>query len=155
MIKLIWAMDENWLIGKDNLIPWHIKEDLIYYRNHTKGKTVLMGDNTYDSLKGYYKYKPLPYGKIYVATVKKMIIPDVIMINDLEKFLKECDEDLFVVGGRTIYQIALPYADELYISFVKGTHEGNIYFPKFNLDDFKLVYENESEEVRYTIYKRK
>ena len=52
MIKLIWAMDEERLIGKDNLIPWHCKEDLLYYKETTKGQTVLMGEATYDSLKG-------------------------------------------------------------------------------------------------------
>ena len=51
MIKLIWAMDKNWLIGKENKIPWHYKEDLLYYKEKTAGQIVLMGDNTYFSLK--------------------------------------------------------------------------------------------------------
>ena len=67
MINLIWAMDENQLVGKDDRIPWHIKEDLVYFKNKVKDKTVLMGDTTYYSLKGSYKDKPLPYGTIYVA----------------------------------------------------------------------------------------
>ena len=66
---MIWAMDEDFLIGKDDQIPWHIKEDLLYYKSKTKGQTVLMGEATYYSLKGYYKTKPLPYGKIYVASI--------------------------------------------------------------------------------------
>ncbi|MBQ4356793.1 MAG: dihydrofolate reductase, partial [Acholeplasmatales bacterium] len=54
MINMIWAMDKNNLIGDGNRIPWHVKEDLIYYKNKTKGQTVLMGDATYFSLKSYY-----------------------------------------------------------------------------------------------------
>ena len=72
MIKLIWAMDKNWLIGKENKIPWHYKEDLLYYKEKTAGQIVLMGDNTYFSLKGYYKTKPLPYAKIYVASLNDL-----------------------------------------------------------------------------------
>ena len=69
MISLIWAMTEDHLIGIDDKIPWHIKEDLLYYKSKTKGQIVLMGEATYYSLKGYYKTKPLPYGKIYVASL--------------------------------------------------------------------------------------
>ena len=72
MISLIWAMDKNWLIGKENKIPWHYKKDLMYFKEKTQGKTVLMGDNTYYSLKGYYKDRPLPYGKIYVASLNDL-----------------------------------------------------------------------------------
>lgn len=155
MIKMIWAMDENFLIGKDNLIPWHIKEDLVYYRKQTAGQTVIMGEQTYYSLKGYYKTKPLPYGKIYVCSVNNIQLEDAIIVSDLIPFLENLEEDVFVVGGKTIYQLALPYADMLYISFIKGTHEGNVYFPKIDFEKYDLVSKNETEQVIYTIYKRK
>ena len=156
MINMIWAMDENNLIGKGNLIPWHIKEDLIYYKEKTKGKTVLMGDMTYLSLKGYYKDKPLPYGKIYVSTIDPNFkVDDVIIVNDLVSFLKNNnEEDLWVVGGATIYKISLPYADRLYISFIKGNHEGDKYFPQIDYSKYNLIYKNETELVRYTCYER-
>lgn len=154
MIKLIWAMDENRLIGKDNLIPWHCKEDLLYYKEQTKGQTVLMGEATYDSLKGYYKDKPLPYGKIYVASLSDREFTDAIKVSNLVHFLENNNEELFVVGGRTIYKIALPYADMLYISIIKGKYEGNVYFPEFNLEDYKLISRNETEKVIYHIYKK-
>ena len=156
MINMIWAMDENNLIGKGNLIPWHIKEDLIYYKEKTKGKTVLMGDMTYLSLKGYYKDKPLPYGKIYVSTIDPNFkADDVIIVNDLVSFLKNNnEEDLWVVGGATIYKISLPYADRLYISFIKGNHEGDKYFPQIDYSKYNLIYKNETELVRYTCYER-
>lgn len=157
MINLIWAMDENNLVGNGDKIPWHIKEDLIYYKSKTKGQVVLMGDTTYYSLKGYYKDKPLPYGKIYVATIdKNLVIDGVIMVYDLVNFLENNQEDdLWVVGGATIYKISLPYANRLYISFIKGTHEGDRYFPKINFDDYKLIWENNSDLVRYTVFEKK
>ena len=159
MISMIWAMDKNNLIGKGNLIPWHIKEDLIYYKEKTKGKTVLMGDQTYFSLKGYYKTKPLPYGKIYIATIDKNLVienplENIEIIYDLNSFLSnyKSDDELFVVGGATIYKLALPYANRLYISFIKGDYEGDKYFPSINYDKYNLTWELETELVRYTIW---
>ena len=156
MINLIWAMDENNLVGNGDKIPWHIKEDLLYYKSKTKGKVVLMGDTTYFSLKGYYKDKPLPYGKIYVATIDKNLkIDGVEMVYDIFEFLNNNTEDeLWVVGGATIYKLSLPYADRLYISFIKGSHEGDRYFPKINFDEYKLIWENVTEQVRYTLFEK-
>ncbi len=154
MISLIWAMAKNRLIGKDNLIPWHIKEDLLYYKSKTKGKTVLMGEATYDSLKGYYKNRPLPYGKIYVASLSEREFDDAIKVTNLVDFLNNNQEDIMVVGGRTIYSICLPYADYLYISLVKGDYEGNVYFPEFDLNMYKEISKNETEQVTYYIYER-
>ena len=155
MISLIWAMDENNLIGNGNKIPWHVKEDLLYYKECTNGKAVLMGENTYYSLKGYYKDRPLPYSKIYVASLnKELLLPDACMINDVDLFLKDLSFDLFVVGGRMIYKLALNYSDYLYISYIKGEYSGDVYFPDFDLDKYILKSRKETDKVVYKIYKR-
>ena len=155
MIHLIWAMTKNHVIGLQNKMPWHIKEDLIYYKEHTAGKTVVMGENTYYSLKGYYKSKPLPYGKIYVASLNEnLILEDAIVISDVIQLFKTTREDLWVVGGATIYQLALPYADALYISWVKKEYEGETYFPEIDFTKFRNSYKKETDLVLYTIYER-
>lgn len=155
MIRLIWAMTKNRIIGLNNRIPWHIKEDLVYYKNKTKGKTVLMGENTYYSLKGYYKDRNLPYGKIFVASLNENLkLDDAEVINDIHTFLKNNKLDIWVVGGATIYKLCLPYADELYISFVKEDYKGDTYFPLFDFNDYKLIYENDTKLITYTIYER-
>ncbi|MDE5868239.1 MAG: dihydrofolate reductase [Anaeroplasmataceae bacterium] len=156
MVKLIWAMTHENVIGKDNKIPWHIKEDLLYYKDRTKGQTVLMGEATYYSLKGYYKTRPLPYGKIYVASLNlDLNLEDAVVVNDAVSFLKVTKEDLWVVGGASIYKLALPYADELYVSFINKNYDGDTYFPKIDWDKFSLKWENKTEEVQYTIFERK
>ncbi|MDE5565969.1 MAG: dihydrofolate reductase [Anaeroplasmataceae bacterium] len=156
MVKLIWAMTHENVIGKDNKIPWHIKEDLLYYKDCTKGQTVLMGEATYYSLKGYYKTRPLPYGKIYVASLNlDLNLEDAVVVNDAVSFLKVTKEDLWVVGGASIYKLALPYADELYVSFINKNYDGDTYFPKIDWDKFRLKWENKTEEVQYTIFERK
>ena len=104
----------------------------------------------------FYKDKPLPYGKIYVATIdKSLVIEGGEMVYDIISSLESNKEDLWVVGGATIYKISLPYANRLYISFIKGTHEGDRYFPKINFDDYKLIWENNSDLVRYTVFEKK
>ena len=160
MINMIWAMDMNNLIGDGNRIPWHVKEDLVYYKNKTKGQTVLMGDATYFSLKSYYKTKPLPYGKCYIATIDKNLkienpLEDIEIIYDLDSFLKSYDGDLWVCGGATIYKLALPYANRLYISFIKGDFKGDKYFPTIDYDKYNKIWENETDSVIYTVFERR
>ena len=156
MISLIWAMDTNWLIGLDDKLPWRYKEDLMYFKGMVKDKTVIMGDVTYHSLKGYYKDKPFPFGKTYVCTLdSRLKIEGVHMVYDLHTFLQNNSEDLFVIGGSTIYKIALPYADRLYITHVLNRHKGNIYFPKFNLNEYKVINKRLSDQLIFTVYEKR
>lgn len=155
MIKMIWAMDKNWLIGKENKIPWHYKEDLIYFKEQTKGQNVLMGDKTYYSLKSYYKDRPFPYGKIYVASLDDLQLEDAILVKDIDGFLQNYHDDLFVIGGATIYKMSLKYADYLYITFINKEYDGDTYFPHFNLNDYKLISQNDLNELSFRIYERK
>lgn len=158
MINLIWAMDINWLIGKDNKLPWRYPEDLQYLKNMTHHHTVLMGDNTYDSLKGYYKNRELPFKKIFVATITDRTFEGCEVVKDIDSFLNNYKEDLWVIGGRTIYQLALPYADRLYITWILKPHKGNVYFPEFDLvNDYQVISETEGtdENLKFMVYGRK
>lgn len=159
MINLIWAMDKNWLIGDGDKLPWRYKEDLQYFKDKTHGKTVLMGEKTFFSLKNvYYKNRSLPFGKIYVATKDKNIkIQGVVIVNDVDEFLKEVKEELWVIGGATIYNISIPYANKLYITWILKEYKGDCYLPKFPLDqDFELLTEKQGEtpDLKFSIYGR-
>lgn len=153
MISLIWAMDKNNLIGSNNKMPWHVKEDLLYFKEKTAGKTVLMGRSTYESLKGYYKNRPLPYGKIYVASTQIKELEDAIVIPDCKAFLENNQEDIFVIGGKKIYELALPYADYLYVSLIKGEFLGDCYFPFLDFSQYELIVNEEKEKVIFKVYK--
>ena len=74
-------------------------------------------------------------------------------INKLEDALKI--DDLFIVGGANVYKQFFPFADKLYISYIKGVHEGDTYIDFLNLDEFELESLKETELVKYTIYRRK
>ncbi|MCD4826197.1 MAG: dihydrofolate reductase [Acholeplasmataceae bacterium] len=154
MISMIWAMDENWLIGKDNLLPWHYPNDLKYFKNKTKDQSVLMGDLTYQSLKTYYKTKPLPFKKVYVANILDVHYDDAIHVKDIFEFVKDLKEDIFVIGGRTIYKLMLPFSDRLYITYVLKAHEGNVYFPTFDLSKFRLTHKKMEDQLIFSTYER-
>lgn len=155
MISMIWAMDENWLIGSNNLLPWHYPKDLAYFKNLTKDQTVLMGDMTYQSLKTYYVTKPLPFKKIYIANIDDKEYPDGYHVKDLIHFLETTEEDIMIIGGKTIYQLSLPYAKRLYITYVLKAHDGNVYFPKFDLTDFQLIDNKLEDGLIFAVYERK
>lgn len=155
MISLIWAMDVNWLVGNDDKLPWHLPEDLAYLKKVTNDKIVLMGDLTYKSMKGYYKNKPFPFKKIYVANLLEEKYGDAIRVSDVKKFLENTDEDIFVIGGPTIYRLALPYAKYLYITFVLNRYKGNVYFPKFDLSKYQLLEYKTVSELIFTKYEKR
>ncbi len=155
MISLIWAMDKNNLIGKDNELPWHYKEDLKYFRAKIKNHPVLLGDRTYESILGYRNGKKFPDSLHYVATVNDLEYDGCIMVKDINSFLSlDHEEEIFVIGGSTIYKLALPYADRLYITHINKEHDGNVYFPEFNYDDFKLISSNVVDELNFCVYER-
>lgn len=158
MISLIWAMDVNWLIGKDNKLPWRYPEDLKYFKEMTHNKVVLMGDKTYHSMKYYYQGRSLPFKTIYVASLStEKSYDDAIIVNNLDKFLTNFKEELWVIGGSLIYELTLPYADKLYITWVKKAYEGDKHFKRFDLDkEFRLIRskQGETKELEFSIYER-
>ena len=152
MISLIVAYSRNnKVIGINNTIPWHIKEDFLHFKNYTTNKTIVMGEQTFLSIG-----KPLPNRKTIVATLTdfKYDHTDVTITNDLFGLLKsykDKDEELVVCGGATIYKLALPYVDKFIISEVKKDYNGDAFFPDFE-DRCELVSSEEREEFIIKTY---
>lgn len=153
MISMIFAMDPTGLIGKNNDLPWDYPEDLQYFKYITLNKTVLMGVTTFESIVQRLN-KPLPNRKSIVASLDNFSYPGVEVINDLIGFLKKPhNEEIFVIGGKTIYEIAFPYADKLYITHIKKVYDGDTYLD-FDLSDFKLIKSDDNEELTFAVYER-
>lgn len=155
MVTLIWAMDKNWLVGKGDRLPWHYPEDLKFFKQQTKDKIVLMGGVTFDSMKGYYKNTPLPFSKVYVADINNKEYKDAITVTDVIDFLNNNKEDLFVIGGPTIYKLSLPFADRLIVTHIDAEHEGDVYMNKFDFNKFEIVESEQSGIFNFTKYKRR
>ena len=158
MISLIWAMDKNNLIGKDNDLPWHYSEDLKYFKEKTRGKKVIMGENTFYSIENRI-HKPLPGRINVVATLNKDFHYEGVEVTfDLISYLKEHendDEDIFVIGGKQIYVLSLPYAKRLYITHINKEYEGNIYFPTIDYNNYNIINKETINELDFVIYERK
>ena len=127
-IHLIWAQDENGVIGKDGNLPWYISEDLKNFKKLTSGSTILMGRNTWESL----PIRPLPERRNIVLSSKE--VPDVEYYTSIEECIEALDGDatekLFVIGGTTVYCNFIHRADELHITHVDELTEGiDTYFP--------------------------
>jgi len=137
MLKLIVAMDRNNGIGINNTLPWTNKEDLKEFKRITLGHGIIMGRKTLESIG-----KALPGRDNYVVTHKaELPYENIILIHDVKAFFesKQCSKDvIYVIGGASLYELALDYVDEMIISEVFGEYVCDTYFPKFDPKLFRL-----------------
>jgi len=136
-ISLIAAMDHNRLIGNDNELPWHLPADFAYFKSVTMGKPILMGRKTFESIG-----RPLP-GRINIVMTRdrSLKIEGVICVADMDQAVEQAGDadELMVIGGSTLYEMLLPQADRLYITYVDGEFEGDAWFPDFDESEWQKV----------------
>ncbi|MGP6139825.1 dihydrofolate reductase [Jeotgalibaca sp. A127] len=137
MYVLVWAEDDAGAIGKDGKLPWHLPNDLKFFKTTTNGQTIVMGRKTFESMGS----RPLPNRKNYVLTRQNDYeAPGAVVINSLNALP---DEDIYVIGGSEIYKKFLPEADVLIRTKISGTFDGDTFFPEVNWDEWELVEETE------------
>jgi dihydrofolate reductase len=149
-IALIVAMAHNHIIGKDNAMPWHLPEDLRYFKRVTLGKPVIMGRNTYESIGKPLVQRP----NIIISRNTLYRVDGATVVHSLEaalalgqQVLQETasDDELMVIGGAQIYAQALPLAQRLYLTEVHAQPEGDASFPLFNRDEWQEVAREEHQ----------
>lgn len=142
-VSLIWAMANNRVIGRNNKLPWHLPNDLKYFKRLTTGKPVIMGRKTYDSIG-----RPLPNRvNIVITRDTNFAVEGIKVVNSVNTAIElaeaECfvsgAEEVIVMGGAEIYQHCLPRADRLYITFVHADVHGDAYFPEFDLTKYSEI----------------
>lgn len=154
MLAIIVAIDENNLIGNGNDLPWYYPEDLKYFKKVTLHKAVLMGYNTYLSIVNRLG-TVLPKRANYVLTEEEELPMGGIIVTNLEELIEAYkDQELFVIGGKMVYTNMLPLVDRLYITRIPGTHEGDVYFPEINYDEFKMLGKSKEGELVFEVYER-
>jgi dihydrofolate reductase len=136
-IALIAAMANNRVIGKDNQMPWHLPEDLRYFKAMTLGKPVVMGRKTFESIG-----RPLPgRHNIVISRQPDYRLDGVSCVSSFEEAKKvagECDE-LIVMGGGQLYAQVMPLADIMYLTFIKLETEGDTFFPPWNEQEWQVL----------------
>lgn len=156
MIKIIAAIAHNNVIGKDGGLPWHIPEDLKRFRKLTEGHIVVMGRKTYESILARLG-RPLPNRTSVVITrqLDYSVAAGVVRLASLEEALRVfAGQDIFVIGGAQVYKDALPLVDELYITQVRQSPEGDTFFPEVDWANWKVVHTEQHEGYTFTDYQR-
>jgi dihydrofolate reductase len=139
IISLLVAASENNVIGKDNQLPWHLPNDLKYFKNLTWGMPILMGRKTFDSIG-----KPLPGRKSIVITRNQDWQHEgVDVVHSIDDAVQKAEsygvKEIFVIGGAEIFKTALPTANRLYLTRIHQDFEGDVYFPSISEDNWQLT----------------
>ncbi len=153
-IIVIAAISENYCIGKDNTIPWHIKEDLQRFRKLTLNYPVIMGRKTYDSL----PKKPLEKRINIILTKQDNFNQDGIVVKKtLEDAILFCKDykSIYFIGGESIYKQAMPLADRLEITKVHQVIDGDAFFPAIDNNQWKIQDKDSKDGYSFLTYVRK
>ncbi len=162
VLSLLLAASENNVIGKDNKLPWHLPNDLKYFKNLTWGLPILMGRKTFDSIG-----KPLPGRKSIVITRDRDWQHEgVIVVHSIEEAMKKAEEsgakEIFVIGGAEIFNTSLPMANRIYLTRIHHKVDGDVFFPEIAEKEWELASsryceadEKNSYNHTYQVWERK
>lgn len=152
-IILIAAIGKNNELGKGNDLIWRIPEDMKFFKNTTIGNTILMGRKTFESLPGLLKDRK------HIVLSKSNDFPnEVIVYSSIDDFMndyKNREEDVYVIGGGSIYRLFIDVCDEMYLTEIDDSRDADVYFPEFDKSDFDInvlsehIYESDNESISY------
>jgi|TARA_B100001939_G_scaffold93560_1_gene80214 dihydrofolate reductase len=167
LISLIVAHSSNRVIGIDGQLPWHIPDDLKYFKAITIGKPIIMGRKTFDSIG-----KPLP-GRLNIIITKNtdLIIEECVVVNNLEAAITEAknylkmqdseQEEIFIIGGAQIFKQSMQFVNKIYITEVHAEYAGDVFFGELSSNDWievsRDLHDSENDKIPFSfvIYKKK
>jgi dihydrofolate reductase len=138
--SIIVVIAQNYAIGKNNQLLWHIPEDMKFFKKITAEHTVIMGKNTYHSLPS--KFKPLPKRRnIVITDVQGEEIPGCEMAYSINDAMEKADtnSENFIMGGASVYRQFFPIAQKLYITRVYENADADVFFPEIRDEDWQLL----------------
>lgn len=130
ILSLLAAASENNVLGKDNKLIWHLADDFAFFKMKTLGHTVIMGRKTYDSMG-----KPLPKRRNIIITRNEALeIAGAEIYTSIEAALATCqaEHEVFLIGGAELYELSLPVAEQIYLTRVHVTLDGDAFFPELD-----------------------
>ena len=149
---IIAAIGQNRELGLNNDLIWHLPGDMKFFRENTMNKNIVMGINTFRSLPKLLK------GRHHIVVTHQDIdnpeVKVVASIEELMDYLDTIDDDVYVIGGASIYRQLMPYANKMLLTHVEQTHEADVYFPEIDEDEWDriLLKENEDNDIKYEHY---
>lgn len=162
MLIALWAQDKNGLIGKNGTLPWHLPNDLKFFKKQTSGNTIIMGRKTFEGMGS----RPLPNRQSIVLTSDTDYEAEgVIILHNRQEalsYVKKIDHPVFLIGGAGVFQSMLDDCDELYCTVIDEAFDGDVYFPKVDWSNWQLfkteegiVDEKNNYPHHFNYYKKK
>lgn len=157
-INIIAAIGKNNELGKNNDLVWRLKGDMKFFRDTTMGHPIVMGRKTFESLP-----KILPGRKHIVISTNEIKNDEIELYKSIRDFLvkyQNIDEDIFIIGGASIYKQFIDLASKLYLTEIDASDEyADVYFPEFNKEDWdrEELASNQENSINYkhVLYKKK
>lgn len=137
MITIIAAAAKNDALGKDNKMLWHLPDDFKHFKEITTGHHIIMGRKTFESFP-----KPLPNRTHVIITRQEDYRAEgCIIVHSLEQALEVCksEEEIFIIGGGEIYDLAMEVADVIELTRVQDNFEADTFFPKIDIKKWQLI----------------
>lgn len=156
-ISIIVAVAKNGVIGKAHgEMSWHVKEEFQHFKKTTFGYPVIMGRKTFETLG-----KPLK-GRLNIIVTRNeaysISFPEVVILHSLDEAIEFCrrkkEKQIFIIGGGEIYRQSISVADEMIISVMKFEAEGEVKFPQFNRNLWRVVSTEDHEQFEIFRYER-
>ncbi len=162
-MNAIAAVDANWAIGNKNRLLTSIPADMKFFREKTMGHVVVMGRKTLES---FPNGLPLKNRVNIVLTANRSYkVKDAIIVHTKEELLEELKKydsnELYVIGGGSIYEMLIPYCDTVYITKIDHAYAADTYFPNLDqMDDWEMTEVSEEQtcfdlEYVFAKYERK
>lgn len=161
MINIIVAMSTNFVIGKNNDLPWYLPTDMKYFKETTNGHTVVMGRKCWESIPE--KFRPLSNrNNIVMSRNPNYEAKGAIVSDDLEHILisnQNSDKQVFIIGGAELYKKAFKYASKLYLTQIYSSVQGDILLEgldisKWSLKDSSEIHEENGLKFRFEYYEK-
>jgi dihydrofolate reductase len=152
MMTLIAAVARNGVIGKDNVLPWHLPEDLKHFKQLTTGQAVIMGRKTWESLPE--RFRPLP-GRLNIVVTRNPAYraEGATVVSSLAEAEKVgAGKTAYIIGGAELYTHALPFAQHMVLTEIDADVEGDAYFPSYDHAEWREVSRQQgtsSDGLRY------
>ncbi len=152
-MNMIVAVDANWAIGNKNQLLVRIPADMKMFRAETTGKVVVLGRKT---LETFPNAKPLPQRQnIILSTNVNYKVEGAKVVHNIDELLEELknytSEEVYIIGGATVYEAMLPYVDTVHVTKIDHEYEADAFFPNLDKDpDWEITAESE-EQVYFDI----
>jgi dihydrofolate reductase len=148
ILSHIVAVSKNFVIGRDNNLPWRMPEDMRYFHKVTDGHIVIMGRKNYEANGGALKRRT----NIVISRNRNFLPEDAIVTNSITRAINKAasfhPEEVFIVGGGEIYRQTLDLVHRIYITIIETKVKGDAYYPEINLEQYRIISKTEKKADR-------